>query len=246
MHADDTSPASTELHAQEEFNFRQFDEESWQRLKERIRVDLKKYYPVEFNEEDIDPDYGHPADEWAGQMLDVAYGSLSMFVGSASKSSKKELQKHHSELHKTLVNVVTLLSAMPDDLKRLLPVHADVDDMVGRLKDFDGMVQSIEPNLEMLPRVKVMYSSFKRAAAVDMATRVLSSFQERGGKISITADVEQGYVSNAIKIIQIFGEAVGMVYGVLGWKAILQEVVAQSPHLKQEQTVLQNPPHSAP
>jgi hypothetical protein len=235
MHADDASPASTELNLQEEFNFRQFDDESWQRLKESIRVKLKDYYPVKLRKKKkIDPDYGHPADVWAGQMLEIAYGSLSMFVGSASKSSKKELQKHHSELHKALVNVVTLLRSMPDDLQRLLPVHADVDDMVGRLNDFDAMVQSIEPNLEMFPRVKIMHSSFKRAAAVDMATRVLSSFKERGGKISITADVDQKYFSDAIKIIQILGEAVGMVYSVLSWKAILQEVVAHSPHLKQE------------
>lgn len=209
-----------------DWKYRQFTPDEWDSLQIRVQKELRKYYPDK-SAIDIDGSpFGHPADAWANSLLSEAKEAVSTILWHGTRLTNEELRNERADILKTLEAADSKLDTISHDLDKLLGVEADVRGCRDKIKELIPYFQNAEAKIAQLPQAKRI-SEAQRAASLEMAVRVLRILSGRGIKITATYDLDHDYPSDAVDILKILGDAIGLVLSKPTWKGVIIKVKPQ-------------------
>lgn len=194
---------------------RHYDEAEWEELKERLRKKLRDFYPDKNAE--AHPPFGHPADSWVNYLLAEAEGAVSMMLWLSLRLTKGKLRAERKDLLNTLNKAEECLSKLSHDLDIMLGVDADVLGCRDKIRELVPRIEAAEASINRLPRAKKL-SDAQHDASVEMAIRVLRVLKGYGISPAATADADLGYFSDAVMILKIIGDELGLVLAETTWK----------------------------
>ena len=217
----------------ESWKHRQFDSAQWEASGERLRSNLRRYYP---DKAAVDcPTFGHPADEWVNCLRSEAWSAISIMCGLGLRLTNEQLLVERKDLLATLQKAVRVLNNVSPDLDRLFGVDADLGGTRNKIRELIPFVEASETRVAALPRAR-QQKEVQNAAAVEVAIRVLRIFKDHGGRISATADIDLNYVSDAVTILKILGDEFGLRFSAATWRKIVAAARLQADDLKQVRT----------
>ena len=206
-----------------------FEPADWEALAKCIREKLRPFYPDKSAEED--PTFGHPADAWANSLLDVSYSGVSLMLSLRRRLTKAELRAERDDLLRTLNKAVSSLGTVSHDLDILFGINADVLGTRDKLKALIPFITDSGSRIAGLPRAKKLMDA-NHDAAVEMAIRALRVLKGHGGTTTATANRDLEYVSDAIKILKIVGDELGLKLDETTWKKVMAEAKTAAPDLR--------------
>lgn len=214
----------------ENWKRRQFDSAEWTTLSERVRQKLRRFYPDKDATEC--PIFGHPADSWANYLLSDAWSAISIMSGLRQRLTNQQLLVEQHDLLATLHKAARILSSVSPDLDRLFGIDADVLGTRDKIRELIPAVEASAAKVSLLPRAKKR-SEADHDAAVEAAIRVLRILKDHGGRVSATANGDHKYVSDAVKILVILGDELGLCLSAATWKKVVAQARAKAADLKQ-------------
>lgn len=219
-----------------EWKYRHYDEAEWEELKNKLRVKLRGFYPDKsaedgdvgadteaqagFDSVQANPTFGHPADAWVNSLLAEAEGAVSMMLWLRLRLTNEELRAERQDLLNTLNKADKCLSTLSHDLDIMLGVDADVLGCRDKIRELVPRIEAAEAAISRLPRARKL-SDAQHQAAVEMAIRVLRILKDYNISTAATADVNFGYISDAVRILKIIGDELGLVLEPLTWRGII-------------------------
>jgi len=195
---------------------RQFSEAEWADLSERVRKNLRRFYPDQTAQHD--ETFSHPADTWANNLLSEANSAVSTVLWLTQRLTNEELRAEQQDVIRTLKRADSCLSDLSHDLDILLGTDADVLGCRDQIRKLAAQVEKAAGKIGALPTAPKTASA-KSAAAVEMSIRVLRLLKATGIKISETADSANKYTSDAVLILKAIGDELGLVFAPLTWKS---------------------------
>ena len=99
------------------WKYRTYTEASWNALTKRVQKELRRYYPDK--NATSDPSFGHPADDWAIGLLNVAHDEISMTNWLSRRLTNEELRAERADILKILNRADKSLSNLSHDLSVL-------------------------------------------------------------------------------------------------------------------------------
>lgn len=205
---------------------RLYGEAEWEKIGERIRKKLRRFYPDKNAK--ADPPFGHPADGWANGLLSEAHSAVSMMLWLRRRLTNAELQAERKDLLRTLNKADKCLSNLSHDLDIMLGVDADVRGCRDKVRELIPRVKATEDAIAKLPKAKKLRDA-QHDAAVEMAIRVLRELKKCGVSTAATADTDLGYISDAVKILKILGDEIGLTLAETTWKNVIIKVKPSLP-----------------
>lgn len=206
------------------WKFRKFSKSEWDELGEKIRQKLRPYYPNK-NATD-DPNFGHPADQWANSLLSHAESAASTMLWHHRRCTNAELYAEQADVWAVLKKAENCLSNLSHDFDVMLGVDADVLGCRDKLRDIIPRVEAAKAAIAKLPRASKPADA-QADACVEMAIRVLGTWKECGGSMAATADTDVGRVSDAVKILKILGDGLGLRLAERTWVTRITEAKRQ-------------------
>jgi hypothetical protein len=213
----------------EGWKHRQCDSAQWDALGVRLRQKLRPFYPDKAAVEC--ETFGHPADAWVNYSLSAAWSSISIIYGLGLRLTKEQIAVEQQDILATLQKAVRVLSSVSPDVDRLFGVDADVLGTRDKILKLVPFVEASKTQINSLPKA-LKRNEADRAAAVEVAIRVLRIFKDHGGRISATADADHILVSDAVSILQILGDELGLCLSPATWKKVVTAAKQQAKDLK--------------
>lgn len=207
---------------------RNFSSEEWDALSARLRSNLRPFYPDKQAVED--PTFGHPADAWSNYLLSESDSAVSMILWLRRRLTNEELRAEREDLLRTLTKAVQGLSTVSHDLDIMLGNDADVLGTRDKLKDLIARLEASDATIAGLPKAKTLREA-QHDAAVEMAIRALRVVKGAGGTVAATADTYLGYVSDAVRVLKIIGDELGLYLDESTWKGVIIEAKKAAPDL---------------
>lgn len=208
---------------------RHYGESEWEELKVRLRKKLWDFYPDKNAE--ADPTFGHPVDSWVNYLLAEAEGAVSIMLWLRLRLTKEELRAERKDLLNTLNKADECLSKLSFDLDIMLGVDADVLGCRDKIRELVPRIEAAETSISQLPRAKKL-SEAQHDAAVEMTIRVGRVLNREGITVSASGDAYFGYTSEAIQILKIIGDEIGIELAPLTWRDIIIEAKQSAPDIK--------------
>ena len=205
---------------------RQYDEAGWEKVKERLRRDLRPFHPDKNAQ--ATPPFGHPADTWANILLAESEDVLSLEQWLFRRLTKAELRAEQADILKTLKKAERCLGRLSYDLDIMLGVDADIRGCCDKIRELTPRLEAAEATINQLPRAKKL-RDIQHDAAVEMAVRVLRILKNDGISIAATANKDSPRASNAVRILKIIGDAIGLPLSEVTWKDIIIEAKPSIP-----------------
>jgi hypothetical protein len=199
---------------------RQFSPQEWDALGARLRTKLRSFYPDKGAVED--PTFGHPADPWSNHLLSAAEGGLSLMLGLRLRLTNEQLRAEREDLLKTLNKAIESLSTVSRDLDVLFGVEADVLGTRDKIKELVPWIVASGVRIASLPKAKTRREA-EHEAACEMALRVLRAIKGSGGAVAATGDTYLGYVSDAVQVLKIIGDELGLCLDASTWKKVVAD-----------------------
>jgi len=190
----------------------------WAAIEVRLQAKLRPFYPDK--NAVVDPQWGHPADEWARRLLAAAYGAVDMEHWLGRRLTNEELRAEQQDLLATVKKTAERLGAVSHDLKRLFDYEVDLLGPQDKLKELIPHIEAIEANIAAQPKAQKS-NEVNQAAALEMAIRALRVLKEAGGSIAATVDKDLGYISDAVRILKIVGDELGLALDETVWKKVI-------------------------
>lgn len=209
-----------------DWKHRHFDQDEWEAISERIRKKLRCFYPDKNAK--ADPPFGHPADEWANYLLDESKGTVSLELWLRRRLTNAELRAERKDLLNTLNKADKSLSNLSLDLKKMLGVDADIRGCRDKIEEFMQRLEDAGATIDRLPKARKL-RDVQHSAAVEMAVRVLRILKQYGVSTAATAAAGQGRASDAVQILKILGDAIGLPLSEVTWKGIIIEAKPSIP-----------------
>lgn len=223
-------PSATAVYDPEEvWKLRQYNDAKWNNLLEGLQKDLRPFYPDKAAV--ACSQFGHPADEWVAHLLDEAWDAISITHGIGLRLTKEQLLVEQQDMLTTLEKAVRVLSNVSPDLDRLFGLDADILGTRDKIQELIPFIAGSEAQIAGLPRA-LQRKEVQHAAAVEVAIRVLRLFKDRGGQISATANVDHQYFSDAVKLLKILGDKLGLALDFTTWKKVVKTALSHAPDLK--------------
>lgn len=197
---------------------RQYSEEEWEAISERIRKKLRRFYPDKNAKPD--PPFGHSADGWANGLLDDAESAVSMMLWLSRRLTNEELRAEKDHALATLKKADQCLSNLSHDLNIMLGVAADVLGCRDKIREIMPRLEAAGVAIDRLPKAKKPRDA-QHAAAVEMAIRVLRVLKAYGVSTAATAGADSGRTSDAVQILKIIGDEIGLPLAETTWKNII-------------------------
>ena len=199
--------------ATEGWKIRGYDQASWEVLCQRAEPLLRPYYPGKKTNSN------HSADQWARGLLNAAFDELRDTQWEKRRLTKAQLRAEHADILKALKKAHRCLSSVSYDLRIMLDPDLDIvvcrDGIGTTIENFESAVEKIgKLKRAMKPR------DIEHLAATKIAHRLLEMMKEQGGSSAVTADIDAGYVSDAIRIMKIVGSTLGMNLAETTWRGI--------------------------
>ena len=211
------------------WKYPQYSTAAWSALEIRVRSGLRPLYPDE--NAVSEPAFGHPADEWANYLLDTAHRAISGTLWKLSRLTNAELHAEKLDLLTTLRRSAKSLGAISHDFEILLGINADTQGTRDQLLVLIEQIETGTSKIANLP-IAIKVKDARNAAALEMAIQCLRIFKRHGGKISSTADMDLGYVSNAIKVLKVLGDELGLPLSQPTWKRVISKAKKQAKDLQ--------------
>ncbi len=211
------------------WKIRQFDHDQWERLTGRLRKRLRPFYPDK-GAVPVPP-FGHPADEWANVILAEASAAVEMTRWLMLRRTNEELRVEFDDLMSRLSSAADALSNMSLDVQNLLPVDVEpltVRDAIQEMLPKFQAARARVANLRRAPKI----AEVMQAAALEMSIRVLRIAKDYGLSIAATAHTELGYISDAVQILKIVGDELGVCLDEKSWKRQIARARDHAPDLR--------------
>ncbi len=208
---------------------RHFNNAEWEELKQRTREKLRPYYPDK--DAMTNPTFGHPADGWADYLLSESNNAVSQVLWLLLRLTNEELRAERNDTLATLKKADECLSKLSHDLDIMLGVDADVLGCRDRLRELIPRFAATAAAIGRLPRANKL-SDAQHEAAVEMAVRVLRILKDVRIPPAETADADLGRASDAVQILQILGDGLGLRLAQTTWKNVIKKAKATAPDLQ--------------
>lgn len=212
-----------------DWKYPKFNEVEWDDLTKRLQEKLRPFYPDK-NAVD-DSTFGHPADGWANVLLNEANSAISVMLWLRLRLTNEELRAEQADVLATLKKAHFCLSNLSHDFDIMLGVDADIWGCRNKISDLIPRVESATAAIDRLPRANKIRDA-QHDAAVEMAIRVGRILNGCGIPMSATGDAYFGYTSEAIQILKILGDEIGIVLAPLTWRDNIIEAKQSSPDIK--------------
>jgi hypothetical protein len=214
---------------EEGWKHRRFDSAQWEKLSERLREQLRPFYPDK-NAKECE-EFGHPADAWVNYSICEAWNAISINRGMVLRLTNEQLTVEQHDILTTLNKAARVLSNVSPDLDRLFGVDADLLGARDKILELIPFVESSKERIAKQPKA-LKRNEADQAAAVEVAVRVLRIFKGLGGRISATADTDTDSVSDAVKILKIIGDELGLCFSASSWKKAVSKAQRQAKDLE--------------
>jgi hypothetical protein len=198
----------------------------WDDLHKRVRLQLRSLYKR--NEVDDGPTFGDPADEWASLLLEVADSEVSMSRWLHKRLTNAQLYAEQADILNALEKAHTSLTGMSYDLHNLLDRDIDVLEVRDVIGNLIPHIKALREKIGALRRAKKC-SEVQHAAALRMTVGVVRVLEENGTRVAATADKDLGYISPAVKILKVLGDALKLAFDVTKWRDLIIEAKPASP-----------------
>lgn len=208
---------------------RRFTPEEWDELVDRLQQKLRPFYPVKTTP--AESPFGHPADAWSSQLLTEARSAVWTVLGTALRLTNEELRAERLDLLCTLRKAARKLGTVSLDLNILFGVDTDLLGTRDSIKKIIHPIRTSLTQIALLPTA-VKQKNAESAAAQEMAVRCLRVFKGSGGKVLATADKDRDQFSDAIKILKILGDGLGISLSEVTWKKHISRARRVAPDLR--------------
>ncbi len=194
-----------------------------------LKTTLRGYFPNQ--QAETEPTFGHPADAFVSHVLAEARWAVSGPHWQKFNSTKQEIRAEQSDLLKGLHALHHKLRNLSPDFDRLLDIDADPLGFADKVKELIGHVESAGGNIEGLP-TKKKTAQQQHEVAVEMAVRVLRALKGYGIAPAATGDPNFGYTSDAVQILKLIGDDIGLVLADVTWRDKIIAVKKIAPGLR--------------
>jgi hypothetical protein len=202
------------------WKYRTYDEAQWRELDIQVQKKLRPLYPDQTAI--ADPTFGHPADEWATVLLNVAHDEISMAKWRGRRRTNEQLRAEQEDVLKILKKAERCLGNLSQDLAKTLDQDADVLGCRDEIRKLIPRIEATTSKLGTLPRARKA-QDVDHEAAINAARRILPILNADGIPGAATANTDLGRVSNAIKILKIIGDSLGLTLAEATWKGVIIE-----------------------
>jgi hypothetical protein len=207
---------------------------AWKMVKDfsdTLKTKLRGYYPNQ--EADTDPVWGHPADDFVSRVLAEAQWAISELHWHQFVSTKQEIRAEQADLLKSLHDLHHKLRSLSPDFERLMAIDADPLGCADDIKELIRHVECVAPLIDKVPSAKKQDEKQHRVM-VEMSIRVLRVLKDFGIEPAVTGDNYFGYTSDAVKILKVIGDDIGLVKAPLTWRDTISEAKQAAPDLNQQ------------
>jgi hypothetical protein len=217
---------------------REYDEAQWRELNIQVQKSLRPLYPDQTAI--ADPPFEHPADTWATELLNVAHGEITRAQWLGRRRTNEELRAEQKDILKILEKPKKRLGSLSHDLAMMLDQDVDVLGCRDEIIKLIGSIEGTASKIGKLPRAKKR-QVVEHQAAIRMAHYVLPILSAEGIPSSATANTDLDNFSNAIEILKIIGDALGLILAKATWKGILIKAKPSSKSKHPKKGVLRTP-----
>lgn len=180
-----------------------------------LKAKLRAFYPKQ--DADGDPEWGDSADSFVAHILSEAWQAKSELHWQNFESRKQEIRAEHADLSRALQDCEHKLRNLSPDFDRLLGFNADPLACADQIKAFIEHVVKAGEAIKHLSKRKRPYEK-QHAVAVEMALCVLRALREYGIQPAATGDAYYGYKSDAVVILKLIGDDIGIRRDELTWR----------------------------
>lgn len=195
-----------------------------------FKASIHTMYPV--NNAEVCPYFGHPADDFVNAILSEVRFATDELDALSRRLVKQDLIAERDAVRSTLTSAHDKLRTLSPDFDALLGVDAAPLGLADRLDAFLRRIDTVViEEFAPVPNAKDVRSNI----AHELAIRVLRVAKEYGmEKISATADAVFGYTSDAVRLLVIIGNEIGINYVSGTWKNIIADILKEDPDLKSQ------------
>jgi len=203
--------------------YRSYTDDERAILQKKVQCELKGFYPDK-NAETCDY-FGHPADAWANSLFITAYDAIVTTHSHYKRPTNEELKAEHQDILTTLKKTESSLQNMSDDLRVLFDTNTGDTVRYACLDKIKALIQHIEPIKKKIPKLPRAMTQRKaeHQAALEMTARVSHILEDVGIPMSATADPDLERYSDAVKILKILGENLGLWHEETTWKDTINQ-----------------------
>ena len=211
------------------WKYRQFAPAEWESLTKRLQAKLRPFYPDKSATDD--ETFGHPADGWSNYLLNECESAVSMMLWLRRRRTNEELRAEREDLLRTLNKALNSLSTVSHDLDILFGGDADLLGVCDKIKELIQPIEASEAKIANLPKATTPKDA-NHSAAVKMAIRALRILKGEGGTVAATADKDLNYISEAVQILKIIGDELGLKLDETTWKKAIIKAKKAAPDLR--------------
>jgi len=189
-----------------------------------LKEKLHAFYPDKSVE--LDEIWEPRADAFVEEILAEAWWAKSALHALEFDLTKAEIQAEHADLLKTLHAVESKLRNLSPGLDRLLNINADP---LGCADQVALLAQYVSDASEVIKRSTKARKPIEKQyeIVVELACRVLKVLPEHKIPVAATGDCYFGYTSDAVKILKLIGDDLGLVRDELTWRDIISKTKSQ-------------------
>lgn len=211
------------------WKYRQFDRAEWDVLVKRLQAKLRAFYPDKSATDD--ETFGHPADGWSNYLLSECESAVSRILWLRRRRTNEELRAERDDLLRTLNKAVKSLGTVSHDLDILFGGDADLLGVRDKIKELIPPIEASKAKIVNLPKARTP-KDVNHFAAVEMAIRALRVMKGEGGTVAATADMDLNYISDAVQILKIIGDELGLKLDETTWKKAIIKAKKAAPDLR--------------
>ena len=211
------------------WKYRQFAPAEWHSLTKRLQAKLRPFYPDKSATDD--ETFGHPADGWSNYLLGECESAVSRILWLRRRRTNEELRAEREDLLRTLNKAINSLSTVSHDLDILFGRDADLLGVHDKIKELIQPIEASEAKIANLPKATTPKDA-NHSAAVEMAIRALHILKGEGGTVAATADKDLNYISEAVQILKIIGDELGLPLDETTWKKAIIKAKKAAPDLR--------------
>jgi hypothetical protein len=196
----------------------------------QLKEELRSFYQGK----NANPDLGEwvePADAFVEEILSEAWWAKSALHVQEYEITKAEVRAEHVDLLKSLRAIEYKLRNLSPDLDRLLGIDADPLGCADQIALMAQHVITASADVARLSKAKKPVEK-QHDIAVELAIRVLRVLQVYGIPAAATGDAYFAYTSNAVKILKLIGDDLGIKRDQLTWRDTIIKAKQQAPDLR--------------
>jgi len=196
------------------------DEEPIPDFSEKLKNSLRAFYPNP--QAEVDPVWGHPAVAFVEALLGAAWEAKSALYWQRLEITKAELVAENADLLKVLQACAYKLQNLSPDHARILAVNADPRGCADTISLMIQAVAAATPAIEQLKKARKPIEK-QYGVAVELSFLVLRVLQQYGIRSGANGDCYFEYASDAVKILKLIGDDLGLVRDNLTWRDLIIE-----------------------